>query len=85
MSIKCQKIEVETELKTLPFVKQIYPSDTNFLLVEVTDANYIYSELVKQRIIIRNRNKIINNCIRITIGTKNENQELLQALKNITL
>lgn len=70
-------------LNELKMVKKIYPSDANFLLVEVTNANELYQELVSKNIITRNRHKLINNCIRITVGTPNENQQLLKALKNI--
>ena len=71
------------KLKQLDSVKKIYPSDANFLLVEFDDANKIYNELVEQKIITRNRHKLVRNCIRITVGTPSENQQLLNALKNI--
>lgn len=85
LTIKCEKIELVKQIKLLKYVKKVYPSEANFLLVEVTDANLVYGELVRKRIIIRNRNKIIDNCIRITVGTKNENKQLMSALKNIEL
>lgn len=78
-----QRTKLQEELSVLPLVKKIYPSDANFLLVEVTDADKIYSLLVDQKIITRNRHKIVNNCIRITVGTPKENELLLQVLKNI--
>ena len=70
-------------LNDLKLVKKIYPTDANFLLVEVTNANELYKELVAKNIITRNRHKLVNNCIRITVGTPSENQQLLKALKNI--
>ncbi len=82
--ILTQKSYLQKELIKLNCVKHIYPSDANFLLVEVTDANFIYDELVKRRIIIRNRSNVINNCIRITVGTKTENLKLLQTLEGLT-
>ena len=85
LTIKSEKIELEKQIKALIFVQKVYPSDANFLLVQVSDANFVYEELVRKRIIIRNRNKIINNCIRVTVGTKNENEQLISALKNIEL
>jgi histidinol-phosphate aminotransferase len=63
----------------------VYPSDANFLLVRTADADRIYSELQKMNIIVRNRNKIIRGCIRITVGTRKENNILLKALRNISL
>ncbi len=67
----------------LPICCQVYPSDANFFLAKVTDANSIYSYLVDRGIIVRNRNRITlcNNCLRITIGTKQDNTELLSALR----
>jgi histidinol-phosphate aminotransferase len=73
------------ELEKLSIVKKVYPSDANFLLVEVSDANLIYNQLVDKKIITRNRHSQINNSLRITIGTYNENRQLLWELKNITV
>lgn len=73
------------ELEKLPVVKKIYPSDANFLLVEVSDANSIYNQLINKKIITRNRHTQIKNCIRITVGTYNENRLLLSELKNISV
>ena len=69
-------------LNATPCVQMVYPSDANFLLVKVTDANGIYAYLRDQGIIVRNRNNVIlcEGCLRITVGTEKENQELLGAL-----
>ena len=80
-----EKSKLLTELESLDFVIKIYPSDTNFFLVVVKDADAIYNKLISSKIIIRNRNKIVKNCLRITIGTPAENEALLAELKNITL
>ncbi len=71
------------EMATLPICLQVYPSDANFFLARVTDACAIYDALVNQGIIVRNRHRITmcENCLRITIGTPAENDELLAALK----
>jgi len=70
-------------LKTLPVVEKIYPSDANFLLVKVNNANGIYKKLVDKGVIVRNRNSIslCGNCLRITVGTKEENAALIDSLK----
>lgn len=67
----------------LPICEQVYPSDANFFLARVNDACGIYDALVEQGIIVRNRHRIMmcENCLRITIGTPAENDELLAALK----
>ena len=67
------------------FVTKIYPSDANFLLVAMTDARGIYNYLVESGIIVRDRSKIhlCDNCLRITIGTMDEDRALLQALKDL--
>lgn len=73
------------ELEKLPVVKKIFPSDANFLLVQVSDADSIYNQLIDKKIITRNRHPQIENCIRITVGTFNENRLLLSELKKIAL
>ena len=82
--ILAERDRLEIELLKLSMVQKIYPSNANFLLVEVTDANRIYKELVNKKVIIRNRNSVIKNCIRITVGTKQENDILLKELKDIS-
>ena len=75
--------DVVYELKGFKFVEKIYPTDANFVLVKVTDANDLYTYLTMKGIIVRNRNRVqlCGNCLRITIGTKEENEELFKALK----
>ena len=65
--------------KNLSFV---YPSDANFLLVKMDDAKGTYLRLIDEGIIVRNRSnvRLCEGCLRITIGTKEENDELLKAL-----
>ena len=67
----------------LPICEKVYPTDANFFLAKMTDAQAIYDYLVAQGIIVRNRNKVqlCGNCLRITIGKKSENIELLAALR----
>ncbi|MDA9555165.1 histidinol-phosphate transaminase [Pelobium sp.] len=71
-------------IKNLSFVLDIYPSDANFILVKTTQADAIYNYLTQQGIIVRNRNKVelCEGCLRITIGTPEENQALINSLKN---
>ncbi|MCL6273445.1 histidinol-phosphate transaminase [Muricauda sp. 2012CJ35-5] len=67
----------------LDFVKIVYPTDTNFLLVKVDDANKRYNELLREKIVIRNRSTqpLCANTLRFTIGTPSENQKLIATLK----
>ena len=69
--------------KLLPICKQVYPTDANFFLAQMTDAKKIYDYLVDRGIIVRNRHRVqlCQNCLRITIGTKTENGELIAALR----
>jgi histidinol-phosphate aminotransferase len=78
-----QKSWLGNQLLLVPVVIKIYPSDANFLLVEMTDANRIYNELVNLKVITRNRHTQVNNCIRITVGSPEENLALVEALKKI--
>jgi histidinol-phosphate aminotransferase len=76
-----QRTYLETSLSQLPIVKNVFPSDANFILIEVEDADKLYEHLVIKNIVVRNRNTIIKNCLRITIGTIVENQYLIEVLK----
>jgi histidinol-phosphate aminotransferase len=78
-----QRTWLQNQLAGLDVVIKIYPSDANFLLVEMTDANKIYNELVNKKVITRNRHSIVKNCIRITVGSPEENRLLVDALKKI--
>ncbi|MBR5484150.1 MAG: histidinol-phosphate transaminase [Alistipes sp.] len=81
--IKSQRAEVAEELAKLPFVKRIYPSDANFLLVQVDNADAVYNHLIADKIIVRNRNRVkgCEGCLRITIGLGGENVKLIESLK----
>jgi len=67
----------------MPYVKVVYPSDANFLLVKVDDPVMVYRFLMARGIIIRDRSSVplCEGCIRITVGTKKENRQLMDALK----
>jgi histidinol-phosphate aminotransferase len=78
-----QRTWLENHLAGLAVVIKIYPSDANFLVVEMTDASRIYNELVNQKVITRNRHSVVKNCIRITVGSPEENQILVDALKSL--
>lgn len=69
--------------KMLPSCKQVFHSDANFFLARMTDADRIYRYLVNEGIIVRNRSKVTlcRDCLRITVGAKSENNELLSALR----
>jgi len=83
-TIKDQKEQLITELSVLNIVKKIYPSDANFLLLEMKDATSTYNYLVENKIIARLRHSVVPNTLRITIGTLEENQILIQQLQNIS-
>jgi len=80
--IRYERKRLTEELKSIKLVKKIWPSDANFLLVEVEDADSTYNYLAGNKIIVRNRNSVAKNCLRITVGTKKENDVLLNALKS---
>lgn len=80
--IKCQRAKVVEALAQSRVVKKIYPSDANFLLVRVDDADAMYNFLIEKGIIVRNRNKVkgCEGCLRLTIGTPAENEALLKSI-----
>lgn len=73
------------QLKSVKSVINVYPSDANFVLAKMTNAKLIYQKLIEQEIVVRDRSSVIlcDNCLRITVGTKPENQKLLDALMAI--
>lgn len=80
-SILSERERVVSELITMPAIKKVYPSDANFVLALTTDATGIYNYLVEKRVIVRNRHSVVKDCLRITIGTREENDKLIEALK----
>ncbi len=84
-SILIQKKRLLQDLNSLAIVEKVYPSDTNFLLVKFSDSTYVFNEFRKSKIIVRDRSKEIlcENCLRISIGTSDENYRLITKLKEI--
>ena len=72
--------------KSVSFIKKIHPSEANFILIKVDDANKRYNELIKNGIVVRNRSSQLHceNCLRITVGTPSENTQLLTLLNTLT-
>ncbi len=81
--IKNEKEVLIKGLNELTLVNQIYPSDANFVLLNVNNAKKTYEYLIQHQIIVRNRTKLVKDCIRITVGTEEENRMLLKALRAI--
>jgi histidinol-phosphate aminotransferase len=73
------------ELEKLSFVQKIYPSHANFLLVKIPNAGKVYDLLIEEKVIVRNRSKVLlcEDCLRITVGTRAENLSLLKALQKV--
>jgi histidinol-phosphate aminotransferase len=81
--IKIERERLSAILSEMDLAEKVYPSDANFLLVKVKNSSYIYNALVNKNIIIRNRSNVIKNCLRITIGKRNENDKLINALREM--
>lgn len=80
-----EKSKLTQQLLKFEFVKEIYPSDANFILIKVDNAKKRYQELVTKNIVIRDRSNqpLCENCLRISIGTPEENKIVLETLKNL--
>lgn len=76
---------LQSELEKLPFVQKIHPSHANFLLVKIPNANQVYDDLIAEKVIVRNRAKVLlcEDCLRITVGTRAENEKFLEALRKV--
>jgi histidinol-phosphate aminotransferase len=83
--ILSEKKKLISELGGMKIVEKIFPSDANFLLARFKDAKTIYRKLVKEGIIVRDRTSAVESCLRITIGTPDENQKLIETLKQIEI
>ena len=85
--IKQQRTLVLKALKTVSYIQRIHPTDCNFVMVQVDHATARYKQLIAKGIVVRNRTTqaLCENCLRLTIGTPLENQQLIQALIEISL
>ncbi len=79
------KRDLIEQLSIIEFIEKIFPSDANFVLIKVDDASKRYNQLIDFGIVIRNRTTqlLCENCLRITIGTKSENEKLINALHTL--
>lgn len=85
-TLRTERDRVIEAFKVLPVCEKVYPTDANFFLARMTDATGIYNYLVDNGIIVRNRTNVAlcHNCLRITIGTRSENAQLLGALRTFS-
>jgi histidinol-phosphate aminotransferase len=82
--IKEERKKLKTELAALANVVEVFPSEANFLLVRFTNSELVFKALIQAGIVIRNRASQVGNCLRITIGKQEENEQVLKVLKEIT-
>ncbi len=80
-----ERKKLTTALSEIDFIEKIYPTDANFILVKVDNANLRYNQVLKEGIVIRNRTTqpLCKNTLRFTVGTKEENEKLIEVLKNV--
>jgi histidinol-phosphate aminotransferase len=83
--ILAERVQLQAYLTTLPAVQHIYPSDANFFLVKFEDAKGVFQKLIAQQVIVRDRSKVTlcEDCLRITVGTAEENKAFIEALKKL--
>ncbi|MDE5573965.1 MAG: histidinol-phosphate transaminase [Muribaculaceae bacterium] len=83
-TIKVERENMSRRLKDFEFVKEVYPSDSNFILFKSDDGDALYNYLIGREIIVRNRSRVAlcENCLRLTIGTPEENKRVIEALEN---
>ena len=84
-AIKKERKKLREKLEDIVAVRKIYPSDANFLLVEIENARSVYERLAQNDIIVRYRGDEphCEDCLRITVGTPDENERLIAALKDL--
>ena len=74
---------LENEFQSVNCIKKVYPTDANFFLIEFEDIEKVYKELLEKEILTSKRSPQIQNCIRINVGIREENIQLIKVLKNI--
>jgi histidinol-phosphate aminotransferase len=81
-----ERVRVSDALRRIAEVIVVYPSDANFILVKVTRPQFVFAELIRAGIVVRDRSKehLCSGCLRITIGTKEENNEMLQVFEDLS-
>ncbi|WMN10808.1 histidinol-phosphate transaminase [Marivirga salinae] len=84
-SILAEKDKLNQKLQDIPGVKKVYLTDANFILIKINEAKSIYQKLIEKGIVVRDRSnvKLCDDCLRITIGTAEENEILITALSDI--
>jgi histidinol-phosphate aminotransferase len=82
-AVLSERKRVVDELVKIRIIEKVYPSDANFVLAKSVDATLIYDYLVDRKVIVRNRHSVVNNALRITIGTPEENNALIAALNGL--
>jgi len=85
--ILTERSKLQTELQKVNFVHTIYESDANFILVKLDDANKRYDQLINLGIVVRNRTTqpLCDNCLRLTVGTRDENNKLIEIFKSLSI
>ena len=78
-----ERIRLLKELGRISSIKKVYSSNANFILIKVKDADEVYRQLLNKNIILRNRNSVLEGCLRITVGSASENTKIINELKNI--
>tara|TARA_B100000902_G_C27074109_1_gene795499 strand:+ start:225 stop:551 length:327 start_codon:yes stop_codon:yes gene_type:complete len=81
--LKSERTLLTKALSAIPSVTNVYPSEANFLLIEFDQSDKIFSTLKSKGIIVRDRTKEVKNCLRITVGTPEQNRILINAIKEI--
>ena len=85
-AILAERDKLNQKLQDIPGVKKVYPSDANSILIKIINAKSIYQKLIEKGIVVRDRSnvKLCDDCLRITVGTEKENQNLISALMEIS-
>ena len=84
-TLVAERMRLAEKLETVPVVEKVWPSDANFLLVKVRDADTVYDKLIAANIIVRNRSRDVSGSLRITAGTRSENDRIIEELKKIEI
>lgn len=82
-AIKIERQFITNELKSNPKIKKVFPSESNYVLFECENPTEVYNKLIEKGIVIRDRSNQVKNCLRVSVGTREQNLKFINELRNV--
>ncbi|NJD21611.1 MAG: histidinol-phosphate transaminase [Melioribacter sp.] len=82
-AIKIERQFITNELKSNPKIKKVFPTESNYVLFECENPTEVYNKLIEKGIVIRDRSNQVKNCLRVSVGTREQNHKFINELRNV--